>query len=71
MEKKLEELGKEELIELVRQLIFQNAELKARLNQNSSNSSTPSSANPYSKPKSLREKSGKNLAVSPDTKGTV
>jgi regulator of replication initiation timing len=84
MEKRLEELEKEELIDLVRQLIAQsaelvaknaelaaeNAELKARLNQNSSNSSAPSSANPYSKPKSLRKKSGKNLAVSQDTKDT-
>jgi transposase len=66
MKKELEELEKDELIELVRQLIAQNAnltaenaELKSRLNQNSSNSSTPSSTNPYSKPKSLREKSGK------------
>jgi transposase len=69
MEKKLEELEKEELIELVRQLIAENAELKARLNQNSSNSSTPSSANPYSKPKSLREKSGKKPGGQPGHKG--
>jgi regulator of replication initiation timing len=49
MEKKLEDLEKEELIELIHQLIAQNAnlmaenaELKARLNRNSSNSSTTS-----------------------------
>ena len=73
MEKRLEELEKEELIGVARQVITENvrlmsenarltaenAELKARLNQNSSNSSTPSSANPYNKPKSLRKKSGK------------
>jgi transposase len=69
MEKKLEELEKEELIELVRQLIAENAELKARLNRNSSNSSTPSSANPNSKPKSLREKSGKKPGGQPGHKG--
>jgi regulator of replication initiation timing len=61
MENNIEELEREELIALVRQLIseitelkVENAELKARLNQNSSNSSTPSSANPYNKQKSLR-----------------
>jgi transposase len=69
MEKKLEDLEKEELIALVRQLIAENAELKARLNQNSSNSSMPSSANPYSKPKSLREKSGKKPGGQPGHKG--
>ncbi|MDR3231008.1 MAG: DUF6444 domain-containing protein [Synergistaceae bacterium] len=37
---------KEELIVLIRQLPAENAELKARLNRNSSNSSTPPSANP-------------------------
>jgi transposase len=70
MEKKLEELEKEELIALVRQLIAENAELKARLNQNSSNSSMPPSANPYSKPKSLREKSGKKPGGQPGHKGS-
>lgn len=66
----MEELEKEELIALVRQLLAENAELKARLNQNSSNSSTPSSANPYSKPKSLREKSGKKPGGQPGHKGS-
>jgi transposase len=69
MEKKLEDLEKEELIELVRQLMAEIAELKARLNQNSSNSSVPPSANPYSKLKSLREKSGKKPGGQPGHKG--
>jgi hypothetical protein len=76
MEKNLEELKKEELIELARQLIarieelvVENAELKSRLNQNSSNSSTPPSANPYNKPKSLKEKSGKKPGGQPGHKG--
>jgi transposase len=69
MEKKLEELEKEELIALVRQLLAENAELKARLNRNSSNSSTPPSANPYVKPKSLREKSEKKPGGQPGHKG--
>jgi transposase len=69
MEKKLEELEKEELIALVRQLMAEVAELRARLNRNSSNSSMPSSASPYSKPKSLRKKSGKQPGGQPGHKG--
>jgi transposase len=76
MEKNLDELKREELIELVRQLLAQIAELtaqiaelKARLSQNSSNSSKPPSATPYSKPKSLREKSGKKPGGQPGHKG--
>jgi transposase len=69
MEKKLEELEKEELIALVRQLLAENAELKARLNRNSSNSSVPPSADPYSKPKSLRKKSGKKPGGQPGHEG--
>jgi transposase len=69
MERKLEELEKEELIALVRQLLAENAELKARLNRNSSNSSTPSSANPYSKPQSQRKQSGKKPGGQPGHEG--
>jgi transposase len=76
MEKKLEELEREELIVVARQVITENvrlmaenAELKARLNRNSSNSSTPSSADPYNKPKSLRKKSGKKPGGQPGHKG--
>jgi transposase len=69
MERKLEELEKEELIALVCQLLAENAELKARLNRNSANSSMPPSANPYSKPKSLRKKSEKKPGGQPGHEG--
>jgi transposase len=65
----LEELDKEALIALVRQLLSKIAELEARLNQNSSNSSVPPSSNPYNKRSSLREKSGNKPGVQPGHEG--
>jgi transposase len=53
------------LIALVRQLIAENAGMKTRSNRNSSNSSTPPSANPYNKQESRRKKSGKKSGGQP------
>jgi regulator of replication initiation timing len=64
----LEKFEKEQLIEIILMLIQQNvalhievAELKERLNQNSTNSSKPPSSDGYAKPapKSMRQKTGK------------
>ena len=59
----LMKLEKEEIIELLLAIIQQQAvkiaELEARLNQNSKNSSKPPSSDGYKKPKSLRTPSGK------------
>jgi transposase len=59
MSDELENLSREELIILVKQLLSKISELEVRLRRNSSNSSTPPSANPYKKPQSLRQRSGK------------
>lgn len=48
-----------ELSAIIAELRKKVEELEARLNQNSSNSSKPPSSNPWIKPKSLRESSGK------------
>lgn len=40
-------------------LTGENAELRARVSQNSLNSSKPPSSDPFVKPKSLREKTGR------------
>jgi transposase len=59
----LKKLEKEEIITLLLAVIQQQAEkiaeLEARLNQNSKNSSKPPSSDGFKKPKSLREPSGK------------
>jgi transposase len=46
------------------------AELEARLNLNSQNSSKPPSTDIWKKPKTTRQKSGKNPEVKKDTKDT-
>jgi hypothetical protein len=65
MDKNLEDMEKGELIELVRQLLLELSELKTRLNQNSTNSSTLPSADPYHKPTSLCPKSDKKNSGQP------
>jgi transposase len=55
----LEQLNKSELTEQILSLVAKVAELEARLNMNSKNSSKPPSSDGLRKPKSLRESSGK------------
>ena len=55
----LEKLSKEELIDIILALAPKVAELEARVNMNSSNSSKPPSSDQWKKPPSSREKSGK------------
>lgn len=50
-------------------LILENAELKARLKQNCTNSSQPPSASPFVKPKNLRTKSGRKPGGQPRHRG--
>lgn len=49
----------------------ENAELRARVNQTSANSSRPPSSSPFSKPKSLREKTGRKPGGQPGHKGNT
>ena len=51
------------------QLTVENAELRTRVNQNSSNSSKPPSSSPFVKPKSLRVKTGRKPGGQPGHKG--
>ena len=55
----LEHLDKNELIVIILTLAAKVAELEARLNMNSKNSSKPPSSDVFNKPKSLRKPSGK------------
>jgi len=55
----LERLDKNELIDILLALAAKVAELEARLNMNSKNSSKPPSSDGFNKPKSLRAPSGK------------
>jgi len=50
-------------------LTIENAEMRARLNQNSINSSQPPSSSPFIKPKSLRVKTGRKPGGQPGHKG--
>ena len=75
----LEKLSKEELIDLVLALHSQLhvmalkiAELEARLNQNSKNSSTPPSKDPpWKKPQTPRPKTDKQPGTQKTTKATA
>ena len=55
----LESFSKEELIEMVKLLMTEVAELKRRVNMNSSNSGKPSSTDGYKKPDKNRSLKGK------------
>ena len=55
----LEKLSKSELIDIILSFSEKIAELEARLNQNSQNSSKPPSTDVFVKPQSLRKPSGK------------
>ena len=55
----LEKLDKTELIAIILALVERVAELEARLNMNSKNSSKPPSSDGFKKPQSLRKPSGK------------
>jgi transposase len=52
-------------------LTIENAEMRARLNQNSLNSSQPPSSSPFIKPKSLRTKTGRKPGGQPGHKGST
>jgi transposase len=52
-------------------LTTENAELLARVNQNTTNSSKPPSSSPFIKPKSLREKTGRKPGGQPGHKGST
>lgn len=52
-------------------LTRENADLRARLNQNSLNSSQPPSSSPFIKPKSLRVKTGRKPGGQPGHKGST
>ena len=62
-QEELMKLEKEEIISvlfaIIQQQVEKIAELEARLNQNSKNSSKPPSTDGFNKPKSLRKPSGK------------
>jgi transposase len=66
-------LSKEEIIDFLLAMIQQQAEkiaeLEARLNQNSKNSSKPPSSDVFKKPKSLRKPSGKKAGGQPGHEG--
>ena len=66
----LEALEKGALVELVLALVAKVAELEARLNQNSSNSSKPPSSDPpWMRPQTKRTKAGKKPGGQPGHKG--
>jgi transposase len=72
----LEKLSKDELIDTILSmhaqmlvLVAQLAELKARLNMNSTNSSKPPSSDEWKRPQSERKKSGKKPGGQPGHKG--
>ena len=71
----LVQLDKEQLLDIllgvINQLIAENAELKAKLAQNSQNSSKPPSSDGYKKPKpkSMRQPSGRKPGGQPGHKG--
>ena len=52
-------------------LTAENAELRARVNQSSTNSSKPPSSSPFVKPKSLRVKTGRKPGGQPGHKGST
>ena len=59
----------EDLLKENEQMAQENAELRARLNQNSNNSSIPPSCERFDKPKSLRGKTGRKQGGQPGHKG--
>jgi transposase len=65
----LEELSKDELIEIILALTAKLAEYEAQLNMNSTNSSKPPSSDQWKKPQSERKKSGKKPGGQPGHKG--
>ena len=65
----LEKLSKDELIDIILALAAKVAELEARVNMNSSNSSKPPSNDQWKKPQSPRKKSDKKLGGQPGHKG--
>lgn len=52
-------------------LRVENAQLRARINSNSTNSNAPPSSNPFKKPKSLRVKTGKKPGAQAGHKGST
>jgi len=59
------------IVEEIAHLTVKNLVLHSQINQNSSNSSKPSSTNQYSKPKSLRVITGRKPGGQPGHKGTT